>query len=136
MGSMVYLKTYDFCFKSSATKIQDFFSNHTYTEVLDTVMDLDLDTDEHKPLFEMMTTDEDDQAKDDVAAQVMLLVRKLKRNKTVKVSFNLIVSDMINTKPYPKFQVYEYETIEEVLAKVQLLRLVRKSVEEVFTNSF
>ena len=136
MGSMVYLKTYDFCFKSSATKIQDFFSNHTYTEVLDTVMDLDLDTDEHKPLIKMMTTEEDDQAKDDVAAQVMLLVRKLKRNKTVKVSFNLIVSDMINTKPYPKFQVYEYETIEEVLAKVQLLRLVRKSVEEVFTNSF
>ena len=136
MGSMVYLKTYDFCFKSSATKIQDFFSNHTYTEVLDTVMDLDLDTDEHKPLFEMMTTEEDDQAKDDVAAQVMLLVRKLKRNKTVKVPFDLIVSGMISTKPQPKCQVYEDDKIEEVFAKVQLLRLVRKSVASVFTENF
>ena len=131
----MHLKTYDFCFKIFAFKIQDFFSNHTYTEVLDTVMDLDLDTNEHKPLFKMMTTEEDDQAKDDAAAQVMLLVRKLKRNKTFKGAFSLFVGSNM-TSPDPKCQVYEDDKIEDVCAKVQLLRLVRKSVAPVFTDNF
>ena len=90
-------------------------------------MNLDLDTDEHKPLFKMMTTEETDQAKADVEAQVMLLVKKLKRNKLIKVPF------ILNAAEY-KISVYDDDKIEAVMSNLELVRVVRKIIALVFID--
>ena len=86
-------------------------------------MNLDLDTDEHKPLFKMMTTEETDQAKADVEAQVMLLVKKLKRNKLIKIPF------ILNAAEY-KISVYDDDKIEASTEKTFFTTLYENVIDE------
>ena len=73
-------------------------SNHHDNEILDTLMNVNLKQKPNKELVKLITDQEGDEIEDEVTSQLILLARKLQRNKITKAQvlhLNPKVSDAI-----------------------------------------